>query len=747
MRFRLLTLAVVLLALAASSQTPQTQSAPVEVPQAVTDAIAADGSTPVIVGVRTGFVPEGDLAGPAEVTAQRDTMHAAVEGVMGQAAAAGVLLGRRFETIPFFTARVDAASLAALSTLPGVASIEHDALNAPMLGQSIPLINADDVWALGYQGTGQVVAILDTGVDKTHSFFGGRVASEACYSNAGGGGAAQGGTSACPGGVTSSIAVGSGVNCNPAVSGCDHGTHVAGIAAGANGTGGIHGVARASNIMAVQVFTYINNSSLCGTTSTCVLAFNSDITLGLERVAAVAGAGNVNNVASVNMSLGGGSSTGNCDTANSFIIAMKAAIDNLRSNRIATAIATGNNGFSTAISSPACISTSIRVGSTTKTDTISSFSNRGPFFAPSMLMAPGSSIVSSVLSNAFGTKSGTSMATPHVAGTWALLRQVKPSASVSEIFTALHSTGHVVTDTLTGAPYRRINVQAAAQQLLGSTPGVPGPPGAPTFGGSGNAISINWTPPTTGGAPTNYDLLARLTSGGPVIFNAPVGNVLGVNVTAPNGTFIVSVRGTNASGPGPESPGSTLTVPLLPPAPGAPGNLNVNVVSPGNAALFTWTPPSTGGTPSLYNLVASNTSGGAPIAQLNFPASMSSLPVGNIPAGQYFVQLRAGNAGGFGPFSNEVSLLVAPPGAPTLNPATVVGNQVSLGWSAGSGPAATSFLVRARLAPGAPVIASLPVGGTGITVPAPPGTYFVTVHGVNAVGTGPASNEITVVVP
>jgi subtilisin family serine protease len=738
-----MTLATVLSVLAASSQTPQTQPAPMEIPQAISDALAADGEALVVVGVRTSFLPEGDLAGPAEVTAQRDAMHAAVEDVMGQAAAAGAIVGSRFETIPFFTARVDAAGLAALSAMPGVASIEHDALNAPFLGQSVPIINADDTWALGYAGNGQVVAILDTGVDKNHPFFGGRVVSEACYSNAGGGGTSQGGTSACPGGVNQSIAAGSGVNCNPAVvSSCFHGTHVAGIAAGANGSGGIHGVARASSIMAVQVFTYVSNPTRCGTTVPCVLAFNSDITLGLERALAVAGPGNTNNVASVNMSLGGGTFAGNCDTTDS---SMKAAIDNLRSLGIATVIATGNASQSSLISFPACISSSIRVGSTTKTDTISSFSNRGPFFAPSMLMAPGSEIVSSVLGNTYGSANGTSMATPHVAGALALLRQARPTSSVTERFNALHSTGVVITDTTTGATYRRINVHAAALRLLGTTPMVPGPPGAPTFTGSGNNIGINWTPPTTGGAATSYNVLARLTPGGPLVANVPVGNVLSFNVNpAPNGTFIVSVRGSNAVGSGEESPGSTLRVPLVPPAPGAPSNLNVNVTV--NQARFTWTPPSTGGTPSLYNLVASGTPGGAAIAQLNFPAPANVLDVRGIPAGTYFVRLRALNAGGGGPFSNEVTVVVAPPGAPTLNPAVVSPGSVSLSWIPGSGTA-TSFLIRARLSPGGPVIASLPVGSTGVTVPAPRGTYFVSVHGVNAVGIGPPSNQITVVVP
>ncbi len=207
----------------------------------------------------------------------------------------------------------------------------------------------------------------------------------------------------------------------------------------------------------------------------------------------------------------------------------------------------------------------------------------------------------------------------------------------------------------------------------------------------------------------------------------------------------MSVRASNASGAGPESPGSTLNVPFLPPPPGPPSGLTVSVNV--NQAQFGWTPPTTGGTASLYSLVAAMTPGGAPIAQLNFPAPANGLNVTNIPGGTYYVRLAAGNAGGFSAFSNEVMVVVAPPGAPTLNTATVTSGQVGLSWIAGSGSAATSFIVRARLTPGGPVIASLPVMGTGITVPASPGTYFVTVQGANAVGIGPESNQITVVVP
>jgi hypothetical protein len=72
---------------------------------------------------------------------------------------------------------------------------------------------------------------------------------------------------------------------------------------------------------------------------------------------------------------------------------------------------------------------------------------------------------------------------------------------------------------------------------------------------------------------------------------------------------------------------------------------------------------------------------------------------------------------------------------------------VSLSWVPGAGGTPASYIVRARLSPGGPVIASLPVSGTSMSVSAPPGTYFVTVVAENALGTSAESNSIPVVVP
>ena len=109
---------------------------------------------------------------------------------------------------------------------------------------------------------------------------------------------------------------------------------------------------------------------------------------------------------------------------------------------------------------------------------------------------------------------------------------------------------------------RSVGVDCSTSSGCGTltvTGGAPGAPGAPTVTGSGNTITFNWTPAS--GSPTVYTLIARVTQGGPIVASIPVGNVTSFSVTAPNGTFVISVQASNAQGTGPESPGTTVSVP------------------------------------------------------------------------------------------------------------------------------------------------------------------------------------------
>ena len=286
------------------------------------------------------------------------------------------------------------------------------------------------------------------------------------------------------------------------------------------------------------------------------------------------------------------------------------------------------------------------------------------------------------------------------------------------------------------------------------TPPVSGPPGAPQSvqaSVTGNNLSLTWAAPGIGAPVTNYTLLARLAAGGPVVATLPVGAVTNFGIAAPNGTFIISLSATNAFGTGPESAAVTVTLPAAAPPPGPPVGLVVSSV--GSTAAFTWNAPTSGGTPTGYTLLAGLTPGfTTPFAALPLPASPRFFSVPGVPPGVYYVRLVATNAGGASGPSNEVTLtVVAPavPAAPMLNAPVVSGRTVTFSWTPGAGGGApTSYLLMAAVTPGGPAIASVPVSGTGLSVPGvPPGTYYVRVSGVNSVGAGPASNAVTVVVP
>ena len=360
---------------------------------------------------------------------------------------------KQFQFIPFMALQVDAGALQFLAASPLVQSLVEDIAIPPSLDLSIPLINADDAWTAGYEGAGQAVAILDSGVDGAHAFLSGKVVSEACYSST-----TADAITVCPNGLDEQIGPGAGINCSVSVGGCEHGTHVAGIAAGDGGS--FDGVARAADVIAVQVFSRFDDATICSPrTAPCILAYNSDIILALERVYALR---NDFDIAAVNLSLGGNRYYAACDAAEA---SRKAAVDNLRAVGIATVAASGNNGYSDSMLAPACISTVISVGSSTShapADTVSSFSNSASFLD---LLAPGDNILSSVPGGGFEAWAGTSMATPHVTGAWAVLKSAQPGASVAEILAALTSTGVPILDSRNGITKPRIDLQAAINSL------------------------------------------------------------------------------------------------------------------------------------------------------------------------------------------------------------------------------------------------------------------------------------------
>lgn len=491
------------------------------------------GTVRVIVGLRARHVPEGDLS-QAEVRSQRDQVAARRGELLEALRGTRFSVSNTYDSVPYVALEMSADALTRLERSGRAASVQEDVAVPPALAQSGPLVEATESAAVGRAGAGQHVAIVDTGVQKSHLFLQQangtpKVVSEACYSSAG----------ACPGGTTSSTAAGAGEPC--ALVDCDHGTHVAGIAAG-RGTAS-SGVARDANLISIMVFGKVSG---CGTCT-----YTSDQIKALERVNALSA---TFKIASVNMSLGGSKSTSNCDSD-----ARKPIIDTLRSKGIATVIASGNNGYNDGVSFPACISSAITVGSTTKSDTVSSFSNSSPLVE---VLAPGSAITSSVPDSTDpkdtqASFSGTSMATPHVAGAFAVLRAIDPTASVTTLLSNLTSTGKPVTDPDNALTKPRIRVLAAGTRSgstgLGVTRTLVGTGLDIASGGAGvrssgsGAITIAGIPPdatlvstrliwTTLGGPDSSVVLDGATKYG-TLAGASRDTCRNINQLSPNRTY------------------------------------------------------------------------------------------------------------------------------------------------------------------------------------------------------------------
>lgn len=368
----------------------------------------------------------------------------------------------QYKYSPILLIEANSETLNELLNNSRVKKIYENRRNYPTLEESVPLTFPSQPTSKFTGGTNWAVAVLDTGVDSNHSFLKAdgvkKVVSEACFSRGGYGTEYREVDSLCPNNGFSQIGGGSGLHCS-GYSGCDHGTHVAGIAAGNSG------VANDGKIIAIQVFTGIRDvyrKNICGngTGQNCIVSFNSDVLKGLERVYALR---NTHSIAAVNLSLGGGDFSGSCDTENTPITNM---INNLKTAKIATVIASGNDGFSSKVNFPGCISEAVTVGATYDTgsniDTETSYSNSSPVVD---LFAPGSLINSSVPGGGFSNFNGTSMATPHVAGAFAVLRSAKPEASIDQLEKLLKSSGPTITGK-GGIERNRLAITSVLRKLM-----------------------------------------------------------------------------------------------------------------------------------------------------------------------------------------------------------------------------------------------------------------------------------------
>ena len=257
----------------------------------------------------------------------------------------------------------------------------------------------------------------------------------------------------------------------------------------------------------------------------------------------------------------------------------------------------------------------------------------------------------------------------------------------------------------------------------------------------GNIVTLRWTPPGSGLAPTSYKLEGGV-SPGQVLASLPIAGTAPIyTFAAPTGAFLVRVHtisGASTSGPSNEIP----LVVGLPVAPSAPANL-LGLVN-GSSLTLAWRNTFGGGAPASHILdVSGSINTSLPLGPGN------SFSFSGVPAGTYTLSLRATNAGGASGSSNPVTLTFpsacsGAPGTPENFLAYKVGTTVFVVWDpAATGPAPTGFVLNVTGA----FAGSFGTTGRAMSSPVAPGTYNVSVVANNACGTSAATAVQSVTVP
>jgi hypothetical protein len=278
--------------------------------------------------------------------------------------------------------------------------------------------------------------------------------------------------------------------------------------------------------------------------------------------------------------------------------------------------------------------------------------------------------------------------------------------------------------------------------------GVPDAPQAFVASVANSAVSLRWEVPPSGPLPSAYLLEAGSRPDTADLLVQPLGNVTRFDAVAPRGTYYVRLRAINASGPSDPTASQRLDVGCMA-APGPPLGLRGAVT--GSLVNLMWERGA--GVADRHLVEAGSGSGQSNLAVVPVPSPTTALQAA-APAGTYFIRVRAANDCGTSAPSSEIFLTVgatgALPGAPGTPAATVNGSTVSLTWSApATGDPATAYRLEAGTSPGLGNAAIVTLGSTPsfATSGVPPGTYYVRVRAINQAGVGPASDDVTVLVP
>lgn len=334
-------------------------------------------------------------------------------------------------------ARVDAGTADLLAGFDGViavdpirtvssTTIQEDPPNWGLDRIDQPFLPLDSTYAYDSEGTGTRVYVLDSGVRSTHEEFAGRIPYGGYYDYADGTfvGDVTSGFDDC----TASVATG-------------HGTHVAAIAAGT-----LHGVAKQADIIPVKVLGCTGG----GTDIAVVEAIEWVIDDHTGTTPAVA-------IMSFGTSDSGADASPLLDDA----------VERLIADGVVVVVAAGNDGDDACRYSPARVPSAITVGATTTSDRVTSYSARGSCVD---IFAPGDRIVSAGVSSdtAIVSKSGTSMAAPHVAGVALRLLSATPAMPPAEVWRTIRDSAvkGVLTNRGTDDPDRLVNLPSDAATLI-----------------------------------------------------------------------------------------------------------------------------------------------------------------------------------------------------------------------------------------------------------------------------------------
>lgn len=397
------------------------------VPEAVARDVAAGLTTRVIVVLdRDRLDTHGAVADQLTswVATDRVVKFAGAKQDLFAAAPAGLEVTQDFDQLPMASATLHTQdALDHLVADARVLRVVPDVLNTMSLAQSLPLINQPAAALDGKDGTGTAIAVLDTGADYRVADLG------SCT--------AVGTPASCRVVYAQDFAVNDGLLDDSG----KHGTNTSSISAA---------VAPGAKIIALDVF-----DGQGAYTSVIVNAINWVIANRATY-----------NIASMNLSLGGGSYTTRCDAD-----PMAIALSEARKVGVLAAVATGNSATTNAISSPACASAAVSVGAvydsnvgplnssvcsdaTSATDKVTCFSNSASFMT---LLAPGAFITAGGV-----TMAGTSQATPHVAGALAVLHGAFPTETPNDLVARLVNSGKPITDQRNGLVVPRLDLAAAA---------------------------------------------------------------------------------------------------------------------------------------------------------------------------------------------------------------------------------------------------------------------------------------------